>query len=986
MKIPMILLACALVLGGWNAARPQAPAASARTRESFDAGWRFARFGALPDGTTRPEPNQPRRAFVATASSEEGENAAAHALDGDPATRWCASSEAAAQWLAVDLGAPRAVGAVEPRWEFADRDYGFVVELSGDGRTWAAAGATPGAGRALKLPPGTRARYLRIRTTRLPPQTWASLKELLLYDAAGRPLENPEVPSGRSPADPGFDDRGWRPLDLPHDWGVEGPFRMDLENETGKLPWPGIGWYRKTFVLPAADTGRRVFLDFDGAMSQPKVYVNGRLAGEWKYGYNSFRVDITPFVQAGATNLVAVRLDNPPRSSRWYPGGGIYRHVWLVKAPPVHVAHWGVCVTTPKIAADQATVRAEVVVQNDSAQPAAVPVTLAILDGGNPVATAQATTAELAPGVSITLQQDLLLPSPKRWDLATPHLYTLRVTLAGGDAVESRFGVREIAWDVERGFLLNGRKVVLQGVCNHHDLGPLGGAVHRCAIQRQLELLKEMGCNAIRTSHNPPAPELLELCDEMGFLVLDELFDAWKLAKKPNDYHRYWDDWHERDVRNFVLRDRNHPCVIAWSTGNEIPELGATDYHWVPKKLYDLIRQYDPTRPVTAGSNQPGASNNGFQQHVDVFGLNYHLGSYGSVAGSLPDKPLYASETSSCVSSRGEYFFPVDWDKSKGFYQFQVSSYDLYAPGWAYRPDLQFETLDKNPRYAGEFVWTGFDYLGEPTPYNLDSTNAMNFQNEAERKAAMEQMKKLGNRAPSRSSYFGILDLCGFPKDRFYLYQARWRPELPMVHILPHWNWPERVGQVTPVHVYTSGDEVELFLNGQSLGRKRKGEFEYRLHWDDVKYRPGEVKAVAYKGGRKWAEAVCRTTGPAAKVILAADRPTIRAGGEDLCYVTVQVSDTAGRPVPRSKNPIQFAVAGPVEIVAVCNGDPTDFTPFQGTRVRAFNGLAQVILRSRRGAAPGPAQLQAVAPGLAGADLALDVEAPPPVASPPPAP
>ena len=410
--------------------------------------------------------------------------------------------------------------------------------------------------------------------------------------------------------------------------------------------------------------------------------------------------------------------------------------------------------------------------------------------------------------------------------------------------------------------------------------------------------------------------------------------------------------------------------MIAWSIGNEVPELRKTEFQWVPEKLYALIRQYDTTRPVTAGSNNPGAASNGFQKFVDVFGLNYHLNSYDTVAKALPNKPVYASETSSCVSSRGEYFFPVDWNKAKGFYNFQVSSYDLYAPGWAYRPDLQFEAMDKFPRYAGEFVWTGFDYIGEPTPYNQDSTNALNFATPEERAKAMAEMKKLGTRAPSRSSYFGIIDLAGFPKDRYYSYQARWRPEQPMVHLLPHWNWPERAGQVTPVHAYTSGDEAELFLNGKSLGRKKKAQYEYRLCWEDVVYQPGEVRIVAYRNGQKWAEQTVKTTGAAAALAMAADRAQLKADGEDLAFVTVRIADAEGLTVPRSNNPVSFKVEGPAEIIATDNGDATSFESFQSSQRKAYNGLCLAILRTKPGQT-GAVTLTAESPNLKPATVTL---------------
>ena len=476
----------------------------------------------------------------------------------------------------------------------------------------------------------------------------------------------------------------------------------------------------------------------------------------------------------------------------------------------------------------------------------------------------------------------------------------------------------------------------------------------------------EMGVNSIRTSHNPPAPEFLDLCDRMGILVIDELFDIWKLQKygKVNGYNIYWDDWHEKDVRNFMLRDRNHPSIIAWSTGNEIPELGNTNFHWVPEKLRELIRQYDTTRPITAGSNDPNAVRNGFEKAIDVYGANYHLNSYDATVKALPRMPLYASETASTVSTRGEYFFPVSWNINEGFYNFQASSYDLYAPGWAYRPDLQFEALDKHPRYAGEYVWTGFDYIGEPTPYNQDQTNALNFKDPEERKKAMEELAKLGNRAPSRSSYFGIIDLCGFPKDRFYIYQARWLPEKPMAHILPHWNWPERVGEITPVHVYTSGDEAELFLNGKSLGVRQKGKpHAYRLVWDEVKYQPGELKVVVKKDGKPWAEAKQVTTGQVAKLEVTADRTEIPADGRDLSYLTIRAVDKDGHTVPRTRLPVDITASGPVDLIGICNGDPTDHTTMKPAdpakaSIQVFNGLDQLADQFRR-RVPDPVGLRA---------------------------
>ncbi|WP_395094886.1 beta-galactosidase GalB [Armatimonas sp.] len=760
---------------------------------------------------------------------------------------------------------------------------------------------------------------------------------------------------------PGFDDGAWRALDLPHDWGIEGPFRGDLPNETGKLPWAGIGWYRK--MLPQQAAGKRVYLDFDGAMSHPKVYVNGALAGEWAYGYASFRVDLTPHLAHTGTNLIAVRLDNPPDSSRWYPGGGLYRHVWLVTGDPEHVAHNGIFVHTPEATVERATVAIETELEGGEVLVHA-DVRHEILWKGKVVAKAEGRKA------SVTLVR------PQLWSIEKPQLYTLRTSVwfSGrlSDTQLTTFGIRSIAWDGAKGFLLNGQRVTLNGVCNHHDLGLLGGAVHERAIERQLEILKEMGCNAIRTSHNPPAPELLDACDRMGFLVIDEAFDCWRRGKKPNDYHLDFDAWHERDIVSFVHRDRNHPCVIAWSSGNEIPEQGNAAGAALSRELTALFHREDPTRLVSAGCNNANAGSNGFSETVDMFGYNYKPHLYGAFRARYPRQPLFGSETSSCVSSYGEYFFPVEQDKSKGFYNFQVSSYDLYAPPWAMKPDIEWEGLDKNPSVAGEFVWTGFDYLGEPTPYNQDRSNALNFSDPKEREKAMALFEKLGNHSPSRSSYFGIVDLCGFKKDRFYLYQARWRPELPMAHLLPHWSWPGRDGQVTPVHLYTSGDEAELFLNGKSLGRKKRAPLTYRLVWDDVLYAPGELKAVAYKNGKHWAEAVQRTMGSAVALKLDMDRKSL-TGGHDLSFITVKIVDAKGEQVPSADHLIHFTLTGSAAtLAAVGNGDATNPRSFQTGEYPAFHGLALAIIRAKHDT-KGEVILRAEAAGLKGAEVRVRV-------------
>ena len=767
-----------------------------------------------------------------------------------------------------------------------------------------------------------------------------------------------------------FDDHSWRQLNLPHDWGIEGPFNQDYPGETGKLPWWGVAWYRKHFAVPAADKGRRYYLDIDGAMSHAQVWLNGQFVGQWPYGYASFELDLTPHLVYGGENVIAVRLDNPKESSRWYPGGGIYRNVWLVKTAPVHVAHWGTSVTTSGSVVTVATT-----LRNDSDQPATCRLVSTVADTN-----IMQDAILIDPGKERVVQQKLSLTDPKPWTLENPYLYKLitRVEQSGKtvDQYETMFGVRTIEFTADRGFLLNGNHVLIKGVCDHHDLGALGAAINTRALERQIEILKEMGCNAIRTSHNPPAPELLDLCDHMGMLVMDEFTDTWVHPKKRNGYGTLFHEWAEKDLRAMLRRDRNHPCVILWSTGNEIDEQRTPAGLDISRRLTAIVHEEDPTRPVTAACNHTEAGYNGFQETVDVFGYNYKPREYKKFREANPGIPLVASETASTVSSRGEYFFPVSENKKDGKADFQVSSYDLYAPPWATTPDTEFKGQDENPFVAGEFVWTGFDYLGEPTPYNSDSTNLLNFQDATEKARAEQELKELGKiHVPSRSSYFGIVDLAGFKKDRFYIYQARWRPELPMAHILPHWNWPGREGEITPVHVYTSGDEAELFLNGRSLGRKTRQPFEYRLRWDDVKYEPGELHVVAYKGGKRWAEDTVKTTGPAARIVLQPDRPELHADGQDLAFVTVTIADASGQLVPRSKNLLRFDVTGPAEIIATDNGDATSHVSFQAKEREAYNGLCLVILRTKSGE-PGRIVLRAKSDGLESAQSTLQSVSP----------
>jgi beta-galactosidase len=793
--------------------------------------------------------------------------------------------------------------------------------------------------------------------------SYANIKAWVLPTGNAFTTNAPQArPEGNLGADaaytqPDFDDANWRKLNLPHDWGIEGPFNQKYSGSTGRLPWWGVGWYRKHFEVSSSDAGRKIYLDVDGAMSYANVWLNGHYVGGWPYGYASWRVDLTPYIKFDGENVLAIRLDNPPDSSRWYPGGGIYRNVWLVKTSPVHVAHWGNYITTPLVGPSAAIVRVKTQIKNESTNDVKLTVETKIyaLDSNGKrqgeVVTTGSAQVTVSAGTSGASDSELKVSDPKLWSLEQPNLYVAVTTLMQDskivDEVENNFGIRTIEFTKTAGFLLNGKRVHLNGVCDHADLGALGTAINIRALERQIEILKEMGCNAIRTSHNPPAPELLDLCDKMGMLVMDESFDCWERGKTKNDYHLLFDDWHEKDWRAELRRDRDHPSIILWSIGNEVPDQRTPAGPRIAAELTRIAHEEDPTRPTTAACDQIASGFDGFQTNLDVFGYNYKPFEYGKVHEANPNLPIFGSETASCISSRGEYFYPVNTNKAGGKRDFQVSSYDLYAPPWATPPDWEFRGQDENPFVAGEFVWTGFDYLGEPTPYG-------------------------GHDDPARSSYFGIVDLAGFKKDRFYLYQSRWRPDLQMAHIVPQcWNWPDRIGQITPVHVYTSGDEAELFLNGKSLGRKKKGPYEYRLVWDNVTYQPGTLKVVAYKDGKKWASDVVKTTGPAAKLILLADRDKIQADGKDLSFVTVKVEDKHGLMVPQAKNAIHFEISGPGEIVATDNGDPTDLTSFQSHDRKVFNGLGLAIVRTKAGQ-PGTIKLIAQSDGLSPAKIQIE--------------
>lgn len=773
------------------------------------------------------------------------------------------------------------------------------------------------------------------------------------------------VSTDKEPVDlqlPAVNDSQWRTLNLPHDWAIEGPFSDTLENNTGLLPWKGIGWYRKHFTVTNSDKGKRIYVDFDGAMANARVWLNGKFVGEWPYGYTSFRLDLTPYVTSGE-NIIAVRLDTKNWDSRWYPGAGIYRNVWLIRTSQLHIVNNGVFCTTPEIRKERGIVSVQAEVENHLSEPLPVTVKALIYKLNDKFEADQKPVAESVPvkatveGMkSHTFRIDVTVKSPILWDITKPELYHAEVVVMKDETVsdryETNFGFRTISFTAHDGFLLNGRRVPINGVCNHHDLGALGAAFNTSAAARQLEILKEMGCNAIRTSHNPPAPELVDLCDKMGFLIMVEAFDTWRIGKKDKDYHLIFNAWHAEDLKAMVRRDRNHPSVFMWSIGNEVPDQRNP---YLSTELGEIVKSEDNTRPVTSGCNDPGSGTDGFQKTLDIFGINYNLQNYARFFDlkDNADLPFISSESASTVSSRGEYFFPVIQGNlmnnlpGKGI--FQITSYDVAYPAWATTADQQWTMLDKYPAAMGEFVWTGFDYLGEPTPYYGDITGlkpgSWGYQE------TMRMLDKQGvKEVPSRSSYFGILDLAGFKKDRFYLYQSRWRPDVPMAHILPHWNWPERRGQVTPVHVYTSGDEAELFLNGKSLGKKKKGEFEYRLKWDDVVYQPGELKVIAYKNGEKWAEDIVSTTGKAIQLSIAADKPAIHPDGADLVFITVTIEDKNNLLVPRSNNQLSFRIEGPGRIVATDNGDAASHESFQATSKKAYNGMCLVIVAAEKGA------------------------------------
>ncbi|KAH7067731.1 glycoside hydrolase superfamily [Paraphoma chrysanthemicola] len=775
-----------------------------------------------------------------------------------------------------------------------------------------------------------------------------------------------------------FNDAAWEQVTLPHDWAITGTFDAPgVDGGLGRLPINGVGWYRRTISIDesAVSSGKSIFLDVDGAMAYAAVWLNGKFVGGWPFGYNSFRLDLTPFAKAGK-NQIAIRLDNALESSRWYPGAGLYRNVWLVTADPVHVGYFGTYITTPTVSAQEASLQLVVDVENKGNASRKVEVVTDVFEldassrkaTGDSVASFASSSVDVAGKSKSAVTGSARITTPKLWGpppTQKPNEYvavtTLSVDGTAVDVYETPFGVRSAEYNANTGVHINGEPVRIQGSCNHHDLGSLGAAFNIRAAERQIQILQDMGNNALRTSHNPPAPEYLDLADRLGLMVMDEIFDTWNYAKVENDFHRIFPDWHEPDLRSFIRRDRNHPSIISWSIGNELAEQSNSTGGATGKMLQDIVHEEDPTRPVTVGKNNAGP-NTALASVIDIIGLNYQgegrgnswTSTFPGFKAAFPNKMIWSTESASTISSRGIYLFPVTPNKSAVVggspgdgadkVTHHVSAYELYSPSWAASPDKVFEQQDRHPYVAGEFVWTGWDYIGEPTPYDNSS----------------------------RSSYFGIIDLAGFKKDRYYLYQSRWRPDLPMAHILPHWTWPEdRVGQVTPVHVFTSGDEAELFINDVSAGRKKKGQYDYRLRWDNVTYAPGSVRVVSYKNGAEWATAEHKTAGAATALNVTADRTSITGDGQDLSFITVSVVDEAGNSVPQATNEIAFSVAsGPGVIVSTDNGDPTDMTPFPSLTRKAFSGLALAIVRTEPGA-QGEIVIEAESGSLAGGRVVL---------------
>ncbi len=769
--------------------------------------------------------------------------------------------------------------------------------------------------------------------------------------------------------EPGFKDQQWETVNIPHDWAIKGPFdgSNDLQKvqivqngekeasvksgRTGGLPFVGVGWYRNKFTAPAFGKNKRAVLLFDGAMSNPYVYVNGKEAGHWAYGYNSFSIDVTNYLVEGKENTLAVRLENKQESSRWYTGAGLYRNVHLIITEEVSIPVWGTYVTTPEVNTDFAKVKIKTKVESLTLKQSGLRLQTTIVDAKGQVRAE--TSSILLATDHMEFEQNLIVKNPVLWSPETPVLYKAISKVYDGDRLKDEysttFGIRTFKFEAGKGFSLNGTYRKFKGVCNHHDLGPLGAAINVSALRRQLTLLKDMGCDAIRTSHNMPAPELVKLCDEMGFMMMVESFDEWKARKVSNGYSHLFDEWAEKDLVNMIHRDRNSPSVILWSIGNEVPDQSTKGGNKIAKFLQDICHREDPTRPVTAGMDRINdAIANNFASILDIPGFNYKPMLYDNANGKLPQGFILGTETASTVSSRGVYKYPVAFAKMKMYEDNQSSSYDFEFCNWSQIPDDEFAKQDDLGYVIGEFVWTGFDYLGEPTPYDA--------------------------KWPSHSSYFGIIDLAGIPKDRFYLYRSNWNKEKPTLHILPHWTFPGREGQVTPVFCYTNFPSAELFVNGKSMGKQTKNNSSainrYRLMWNDVIYQPGSIKIVAYdENGKAMGEKTVKTAGKPDHLTLAPDRTSLAADGNDLAYVTVSVVDAAGNLCPDADNELSFSVTGEGGYKVAANGDATSLELFHLPHMKAFKGMLVTTVQSSE--KPGTMTLKVSGKGLKSAVLSL---------------
>lgn len=726
-------------------------------------------------------------------------------------------------------------------------------------------------------------------------------------------------------SEPGFNDSSWRLLDLPHDWAIEGDFDQNNPSGTGGGALPGgIGWYRKQFSIDNLED--RYFIEFDGVYMNSSVYINGQLMGTRPYGYISFSYDITEQIHKGV-NTIAVRVDNSDQpNSRWYSGCGIFRDVRLVRTSPIHIAQWGTFITT-EIKDGATTVNIETTALNQTGKSQAFSIKSSVADSQGRIwaeCSSNCTASD-----SITVNHSVSIPMPHLWSIEDPYLYTLVTTIAKDgevlDTYNTSFGIRDIRYDAQTGFYLNGKHVVMNGVCLHHDHGCLGAVDNERAIERQLEILKDMGCNAIRSSHNPPSPKLLDLCDRMGFLVMDESFDMWRKRKTERDYARFFDEWYERDLSDMVRRDRNHPSIVIWSIGNEVQEQwdNALGMEITPK-LAGTIKSLDATRPITAGCNEPGSNNPLFRSGaIDIIGYNYHIQNIDRVPQLFPGKPFIMTESVSALMTRGHYEMPSEsmmirperWDKPYYNETFACSAYDNVRTPWGNHHEENLLFLKNRPFVSGQFIWTGFDYLGEPTPYGW----------------------------PARSSYFGIVDLAGYPKDIYYMYQSEWSDKT-VLHLFPHWNW-EPGQQIDMWCYYNNADEVELFINGQSQGIRRKDAEHLHVCWN-VTFQPGTVKAVARKNGVQTAEQEIHTAGQPAQIRLVPDRSTIKSDGNDLSYVTVEILDRDGNLCPNSDNLVSFKVKGAAFIAGVDNGSPISLERFKAKDRKAMNGKCLVVLQS----------------------------------------